>query len=179
MNYLKSYVSDISDIMSTFDSNEFLQSIELITATKAKGGKLVFVGNGGSAAIASHLSVDFTKACNIRGISFNEADLLTCFSNDFGYENWVVNALQYYVDPDDLVFLISSSGKSKNIVKAAEYCRSENINLITLSGFSTENPLRQIGNINIYADSDRYNYVEMVHHIWLVALVDYLSVDKS
>ena len=179
MNYLKNYISDICDIVSKLGTHEFLRAIELINSTKEKGGKLVFVGNGGSAAIASHLSVDFTKACNIRGICFNEADLLTCFSNDFGYENWVVNAIKYYVDPNDLVFLISSSGESKNILNAAEYCRSKKIKLITLSGFSPENSVRKIGNINIYIDSVRYNYVEMAHHIWLVALVDYLSVDKS
>ncbi len=68
------------------------------------------MGNVGSAAIASHASIDFTKSAGIRGITFNESSLLTCFSNDSGYENWVARALQFYADKNDLVFLISSSG---------------------------------------------------------------------
>ena len=71
-----------------------------------KGGKLIIVGNGGSSAIASHASVDFTKAAGIRAVNFNESDLLTCFSNDYGYENWVKKALEFYVDKDDIVILI-------------------------------------------------------------------------
>ena len=81
------------------------------------------MGNGGSAAIASHVSVDFTKMCKIRAVNFNEADLLTCFSNDYGYENWVKKALSSYADRGDLLICISSSGESKNIIKGAKFAK--------------------------------------------------------
>ena len=58
----------------------------------AAGKKVIIAGNGGSAAMASHVAVDFTKAAGIRAINFNEADLITCFSNDYGYEHWVAQA---------------------------------------------------------------------------------------
>ena len=175
MQYLESYHNKINNLMVQQSQHDFDKAISLIRACKARQGKLVFVGNGGSAAIASHLSVDFTNACSIRGVNFNEADLLTCFSNDYGYENWVVEALKSYVDADDLVFLISSSGQSQNILNAADFCEHKGIDLITLSGFSADNSLRQKGTVKIWVDSDEYNFVEMVHHIWLVALVDRIA----
>ena len=129
-------------------------------------------GNGGSAAIASHVSVDLTKNANIRSVNFNEADLITCFANDYGYENWVVEAIKAYTNINDLIILISSSGTSKNIVNAAKYCKDNNIDLITLSGFTKDNPLSSLGNVNFHIESTEYNYIEMSHHIILLALVD-------
>ena len=179
MKYVSKYMKNFAEILNGFGEDQFEATIKQINQTKLSGDKLIFVGNGGSAAMASHLSVDFTKACNIRSICFNEADLLTCLSNDFGYENWVVEALRFYADAQDLVFLISSSGTSANITNAADYCNEAGLKLITLSGFSSDNPLAVCGAINLHIPSQRYNYVEMAHHTWLVALVDRLSIDAD
>ena len=122
--------------------------------------------------MCSHVSVDFTKAAKIRAINFNEADLITCFSNDYGYEQWVVEALKSYADPSDLVMLVSSSGASPNIVNAAKYARKTNLDLITFTGFRRDNELKRLGSVNFWANSISYNVVEMVHHIWMLALVD-------
>ena len=73
--------------------------------------------------MASHVAVDFTKAAGIRAINFNEADLLTCFANDYGYENWVVKALEFYADEGDLVILVSSSGQSPNMLNGAKQAK--------------------------------------------------------
>ena len=179
MTYLQNYFAKIQKIGNTLDFQAFEKTLELIKNTSLNGGKLIFVGNGGSAAIASHMAVDFTKACGIRAVNFNEADLLTCFSNDYGYENWVVEALSAYADDNDLVFLISSSGSSPNIVNAANYCIKNELKLICLSGFKSSNPLAKLGDVNVWVDSTYYNFVEMVHHIWLVALVDKISVKNE
>ena len=128
--------------------------------------------------MSSHSSVDFTKACEIRSINFNEADLITCFANDYGYENWIKEALNFYADKDDLVVLFSSSGKSKNIVNAAEYCKKNKINLVTFTGFSRNNPVKKLGRLNFWVNSKSYNIVEMTHHIWILMAVDYLSKSK-
>ena len=72
-------------------------------------------GNGGSAAIASHFSVDLTKNSKIRCVNFNESSLLTCFSNDYGYENWIKKVLEFYANPKDLIILISASKQSLEI----------------------------------------------------------------
>ena len=179
MNYFKKYVNKISDISIALDEKDFVSATGLLQNAKRKHSKVIIVGNGGSAAIASHISVDLTKACGMRSINFNEADLITCFANDYGYENWVVEALRSYADVEDLVILISSSGTSQNIVNAARFCKIKDINLITLSGFDKNNPLSGLGDLNVWVDSKYYNFVEMIHHIWLVALVDKISIGDT
>ena len=144
-----------------------------------RGSKIIIAGNGGSAAMASHVAVDFTKAAGIRAINFNEADLITCFANDYGYENWVAKAIEAYGDPGDLVILISSSGRSPNIINAASYAKQHGFPLVTLSGFNSDNPLRNLGDINLWVDSKSYNIVEMTHHIWLLSVVDYIISEAN
>ena len=125
--------------------------------------------------MASHVSVDLTKQCNIRAINFNEADLITCFANDYGHNNWMKEAIKRYYDKGDLVILISSSGNSKNHIVAGNYCRNKNINLITFTGFDGKNKLNKLGKINFSLKSKNYNQIEMVHHIWLLLACDYIT----
>ena len=124
--------------------------------------------------MASHVTVDFTKAAGIKAINFNEADLLTCLANDYGYEHWVAKALEFYADEADLVILISSSGQSANILNGANQAKVMKLPLVTFSGFSAGNPLRTMGDVNLWVDSKVYNIVEMTHHVWLLAIIDYL-----
>tara|TARA_Y100000768_G_C23956161_1_gene672914 strand:+ start:904 stop:1446 length:543 start_codon:yes stop_codon:yes gene_type:complete len=168
-SFLKQYEESIQ---KDIDVNMLLSAAKLIKKMVNNNGKIILAGNGGSAAMSSHVAVDFTKNASIRSINFNEADLITCFANDYGYENWITKALEFYSEPNDLVVLISSSGSSMNVVNAAEYCNQNNIDLITLSGFSKDNSLKKLGNINFWVDSKEYNVVEMVHHIILLLLVD-------
>ena len=137
-----------------------------------RGNKVIFAGNGASAAMASHCAVDLTKSAGVRAINFNEADLITCFANDYGYEEWMAKAVEFYGNEGDVLVLISSSGRSKNVLQAAEKAKQMGIEVITLSGFEEDNPLRQAGSINLWVDSRAYNIVEMTHHIWLLAVVD-------
>tara|TARA_Y100001970_G_C14258493_1_gene877471 strand:- start:468 stop:1010 length:543 start_codon:yes stop_codon:yes gene_type:complete len=162
----------IDAINNDIDLDLLSKSADLIKETKNKGGKIILAGNGGSAAMASHVAVDFTKNASIKAINFNEADLITCFANDYGYENWVEQALKFYAEENDLVILISSSGNSMNMVNAANYCKKVNMDVITLTGFSKNNKLNNLGRINFWIDSDEYNIVEMTHHIILLLLVD-------
>jgi D-sedoheptulose 7-phosphate isomerase len=168
-SFLKQYQESM---LKDIDVNMLISAAKLIKKMVNNNGKIIFAGNGGSAAMSSHVSVDFTKNASIRSINFNEADLITCFANDYGYENWITKALEFYSEPNDLVVLISSSGSSMNVLNAAEYCNQNNIDLITLSGFSKDNSLKKLGKINFWVDSGEYNVVEMVHHIILLLLVD-------
>ena len=171
-DYFQNYTNSIKNLLDTVDDKLIDKSVELIKNTQSNDRKIYIIGNGGSASIASHVSVDFAKVAGVPSSTFNNANLITCFANDYGYENWVTEAIKAYTSKNDLFILISSSGTSKNIVNAANYCKKENINLITLSGFNSKNPLNQLGNVNFHIDSDDYNYIEMSHHIILVALVD-------
>ena len=174
MAFFPTYFEDIYAATKNIDEDILKTCAEAVRTTSKQGGKVIIVGNGGSAAIASHISVDFTKAAGIRAINFNEADLLTCFSNDFGFEKWVEKAFVYYADPKDLIFIISSSGSSPNMIRGAEKAKNMGIYVITLSGFEEANTLRTLGDVNLWVDSKKYNTVEMAHHIWLLAIVDYL-----
>ena len=130
-----------------------------------KGGKLIFVGNGGSAAIASHMAVDYTKNGGIRAIALNDAPTLTCLANDFGYENVFAKQLEYYATPKDVVVIVSSSGKSENIVRAAKHCDSFGVGckLVTLSGMNPANYIRRVGDLNFYVPAADYGLVELSH----------------
>lgn len=155
-----------------------LELKELILAAHARGGKIIFAGNGGSAAIASHCAVDFSKTAGVRCINFNEADLITCLANDYGYQWWIEKALRLYADELDLVVLISSSGRSPNVIRAAEYARSARLPLVALTGFDADNPLRAMADLSLWIDSHAYNVVEITHQVWLLAVCD-LIVGKA
>ena len=172
--YFSQYFVTISQGLKSIDSAQLEQAAAMVWAAHKSGKKVIIAGNGGSAAMACHVAVDFTKAASIRAINFNEADLITCFANDYGYENWVEKALEAYADSGDLAILISSSGKSQNILNAAEKANEMGLFVITVSGFLTDNPLRELGDLNLWVDSTEYNIVEMTHHVWLVAIIDYL-----
>lgn len=154
------------------------QATKLILKLNKKN-KIILAGNGASASISSHISIDFTKAARIRAINFNEANLLTCFSNDFGYENWIKKALDYYAFKDDIMILVSSSGRSKNIINAAKFAKKRRIKLITLSGLNSKNPLKKIGDINFFVNSKNYNVVETTHLTILLAIVENIISQKK
>tara|TARA_B110000027_G_C15899538_1_gene203450 strand:- start:36 stop:584 length:549 start_codon:yes stop_codon:yes gene_type:complete len=178
MNFFPAYFSRIASCIESVDLESLSQVSQKLREVGERGGKVILVGNGGSAAMASHVAVDLIKVGGVRAVNFNEADLITCLANDYGYEHWVEQALEFYADPVDLVVLISSSGRSSNIVNGAHKANQMKIPVITFSGFESGNPLRKLGEYNFWADSSEYNIVEMTHHVWLVALVDNLAADK-
>lgn len=139
------------------------RAIELIVGQTALGRKLMFVGNGASAAIASHQSVDFWKAGGMRAIAFNDPSLLTCIANDYGYPSVFEKPVEMFADPGDVLVAISSSGRSENIVRAAQMARARGCQVVTLSGFAADNPLRGLGDVNFYVPSKSYGHVEVTH----------------
>jgi D-sedoheptulose 7-phosphate isomerase len=179
--FLERYFEDLKTAMSPNHNvlDRLVLAKDILVTAQKKKKKVLVIGNGGSAAIASHMSVDLTKSAKIRAINFNEADLLTCFSNDFGYEHAYAKAIEYYGDEDDVLIAISSSGKSANILNAVKKARETNFKcIITFSGMSPENPLYQHGDINFWVDSKAYNIIENTHQIWMLSLVD-LIIGKS
>lgn len=177
-NYFKNYLEKFSKILSNYSHKDFLKVVKIIIEIKKNKKKIILVGNGGSAALASHVSVDLTKICKIRAINFNEADLLTCFANDYGYENWVQKALSFYADKGDLLICISSSGESKNIINGAKFAKKFGCKIITFTGFNKNNNLRKIGHVNLWLESKNYNFIEMVHNTWLLSIVDFIAKKK-
>jgi len=175
-NNSRQWLIDYFNLYNKFDYKDQIDKLislkDLWLKASSIKKKIIFCGNGGSAAMASHCAVDLTKNAGIRAINFNEADLITCFANDFGYENWISNALRFYAESNDVVVLISSSGRSQNIINAAKYAKKNDMNVVTFTGFDDDNPLKSLGDINFWVNSHAYNIVEMTHHIWILGIVD-------
>jgi D-sedoheptulose 7-phosphate isomerase len=140
----------------------------------AAGNKLIFVGNGGSAAIASHMATDYSKNGNIRSLALNDSAMLTCLGNDLGYDRVFAKQIELHARAGDLVIAISSSGRSANILNAVKAARDAQCKLVTLSGFAANNPLRGLGDINFYISSDRYGFVEIGHLTICHAILDFI-----
>ena len=126
-------------------------------------GRLIFVGNGGSASIASHMAIDWGKNGGFRSLAFNDAPALTCLGNDLGYENVFAKQIQMHGRREDLLIAISSSGRSPNILRAVEAMRDAHGTVLTLSGFDADNPLRRLGDRNLYVPAREYGHVEISH----------------
>ena len=148
-------------------SLEFFQGLEivarLIVEQTRSGKKIIFIGNGASAAIASHMSTDYWKNGGMRAISFNDSSLLTCISNDYGYEHVFEKPIEMFANEGDILMAISSSGKSENILRATQAARAKKCSVITFSGFAPDNPLSQLGDYNFHVPSPDYGQVEIIH----------------
>lgn len=136
---------------------------DLVRGQTAAGRKVIFVGNGGSAAIASHQAVDYWKNGGMRAVAFNDGALLTCVGNDFGYPHVFEKPVAMFADPGDVLIAISSSGRSENILRAVTAGETAGCRIVTLSGFEPGNALRGRGEVNFYVPSESYGYVEITH----------------
>ena len=130
------------------------------------------VGNGGSASIASHQSVDYWKNGGIRASAFNDSSLLTCLSNDYSYAEVFSKAVEMFGEEGDMIYCISSSGKSQNILNAAKSAKEKKCTVITFSGFEESNPLRKEGELNFYVPDFSYGFVEILHLFIIHSILD-------
>lgn len=149
-------------------------TIAILENCRCTGNKVMWIGNGGSAAIASHGAIDCWKNGGIKSVAFNEGPLLTCIGNDFGYAAVFEKPLEMFAEQNDVLIAISSSGKSENILNGVRQAKEKGCTTVTLSGFSPENPLRTMGDINFYVPSNHYGHVELVHGILCHSLIDLL-----
>ena len=150
----------------------FQQVLDVMEEVKSGGRKFCFVGNGGSAAIASHMAVDFSKRCEIRTQDLNSSAMLTCLGNDFGYAEVFSKQIELNAEPGDALIAISSSGKSANILNAVSAAVAAKCTVVSFSGFGADNPLRTAGNLNFYIGSPEYGFVELTHMALISAIID-------
>ncbi len=152
-----------------------LEIMALFGSLTVADRKLILIGNGGSAAIASHMAIDYWKSVGIPAICFNDGAQLTCLGNDYGYEAVFEKPVQVFARPGDILIAISSSGQSANILRGVEAAIRLGCTIITLSGFSPLNPLRRLGELNIYCSSHEYGFVELTHQIVMHMILDLMS----
>lgn len=144
-----------------------LSVVQMLVQARADRGSIYVVGNGGSAAIASHVVNDLVNVVKVRAATLHDSSLLSCMANDYGYENAFSRVLAQMANPGDILIAISSSGRSMNIRNAASQMIESGGVVLTLSGFSRDNPLRNLGDINFWIDSRDYGMVEVGHQFLL------------
>ena len=155
-------VTTLEDSSLSFTEGVHLAA-SLINRQNQRQRKVIFIGNGGSATVASHQAIDFWRNGNIPAVAFNDSALLTCISNDFGYEEVFSKPIATFTQAGDILFSISSSGQSKNILAGVRQAKEMNCHTITLSAFEPDNPLRQLGDLNFYVPTLSYGLAEIVH----------------
>lgn len=137
---------------------------DMLREANKKGGKAIFIGNGGSAAIASHMAVDYSKNKGVRAVALNDAAMLTMLANDYGYEQVFAKQIEYHGRKQDVAVIVSTSGRSLNIIAAAEAARERELRaVVTLSGMNPHNRLRTKGDLNFYVPCTDYGLVEIAH----------------
>ena len=171
-NFISKYFQEYTKCLSEVDYNQIIELSNLLKKQKRKNKKVILIGNGGSSSISSHVANDLSKLNKIIALDFSNVSMITCYINDYGNENWMKKALEINLMKDDLLIAISSSGKSKNIIKSCDYAKKNKINLVTLTGFYGKNKISKIGNLNIVVDSYSYNIIENIHQIILLMAND-------
>lgn len=170
MSVYSAYIGGLKD--AHHQESKHQRAVALASEVKQARGRIFFIGNGGSAAIASHMAADWLKNGNVAAQCFNDGALTTCLANDLGYDQVFAKPISLHGRKGDLLFAISSSGQSASVTNAVQAAYAIGLYVITLSGFSAENPLRQLGDVNFYVPSDRYGVVEVCHHAICHAILD-------
>ncbi len=155
------------------DYEQAMQGLmDIFSKTKARGGRVFFIGNGGSAAIASHMTADFMKNGGMKTYSLYDNSVTTCMGNDYGYEYVFSRPLGLLADKEDLLAAISSSGNSQNIVNAIQTAQQKGLNIVTFSGFKKDNRIINMGSYNVHVPVEHYGIVESIHNLILQQIVD-------
>ncbi len=179
------FAAYLQDLKATLDAIECTSKKGSLTVTSAiqeivsrigklrdEGKTMFWIGNGGSAAIAVHSTLDYFRTGNIKTQAFYDGPMMTCLGNDFGYQTVFQKPVELFANPGDMLFAISSSGKSENILNAVEAAQKKQCYIVTLSGFGADNPLRALGDINFYVPQNHYGYVELTHGVLCHSFLD-------
>lgn len=167
MNHFLKYVEALQNANI---EEEFLKFKDSFNKYK----NIIVLGNGGSNAVASHISQDYVKFHGKKSLVFSDPSMLTCYINDFGMDNAYVKFLEAYANNETLVILISSSGESKNILNCIKWCEETKTPYGILTGFNPNNTAREISKNSLWDYhilSESYGIVECVHQIFLHGVV--------
>ena len=182
MDYQKKLFDTLekSSVQSNIGNKFDIEDLKNIFKTAKKNShQIFFIGNGGSAAIAEHMSVDFLKNGRMRTVSMFAPPTLTCLANDYGYEYVFSKQLEFLANENDLLVAISSSGNSPNIVNAVNKAIELKMKVLTFSGFDSDNKISHSGDYNLYVPSHEYGTVESIHNLILQQIVDEIKSEEE
>ena len=181
MDYREEFLSTLNDIMICTDSGEKSDLEDLkkfFKSARREGNKIFFIGNGGSTAIAEHMTTDYLKNGHMKTVNLFATATLTCLSNDFGYEHVFSKQLEFMAQSGDVLVAISSSGNSPNILNAVNKAREMKMKILTLSGFDSDNKISKAGDYNLHVPSHRYGIVESIHNLILQQILDEINAEE-
>ena len=182
-NYQSNYIDSINK--GLIDSKYFVQNTEqsinlffdsindMLLNLKENNNRIFFFGNGASAAFANHMALDFSKNGKISSKSLSDSALITALSNDYSFDEAMVEYLKIEnVESNDLVVTISSSGNSPNILNVLNFCKNKNLTTLAFSGLERENKSILLSSYSIYVPMKTYGMVECIHQIFLHLILD-------
>ena len=169
--FFKNYFDILNSLLNKIKKKDISYLYNLVLK-KSKKGKILIFGNGANISNSSHFATDMTKNGKINVQVFNDPNLITCFANDYGFDNWIKKTIEYYGNKNDLIILLSASGESKNLLNAAKFCKKEKIHVVSITGFKKNNSLSKCCNFNLWIDSNSYNLIEICQTSILSSLVD-------
>jgi len=188
MNILKDYTEEIAaclleTIVTRLDGTVVPQSdameewVRLCKKVRdEQNGLLWFIGNGASATIAEHMSLDAMKAGRFKTGSCSETSYLTAICNDISADDLFAFKLDRQFTADDMLITISSSGSSPNVIRAINVCRAKGGIVVTLSAMKPDNKSRKLGDLNFFVPAKTYGLAEVCHaglmHCWLDLFLD-------
>ncbi len=175
-NYFSSYFENFKKLFNEIDQKRLENLYLALKKVEKEKSKILIFGNGAGASISSHFANDLANTKKIKALSFDNSAHLTCFSNDYGYENWVKKTIEIFAVKKDLVILISASGNSKNMINAAKYCKKKKIIYYPITGFNKNNSLNKLSKNYIWVNSNSYNKVEAMQLLILLSMVDKLNL---
>ena len=176
--YVSSFISGLEnmEVSTPTEKLSYKEGLNLsstiLREARANKKKIMIIGNGGSAAIASHMTVDFMKQAKIRTINFNDSSVLTALANDISYDEVFSHPIEKFADEGDILIGISSSGNSENIVRGAQMAAKFGCKVITCSGFNEDNRLRKLGDLNFYVPTQSYGIAETLHQLITHEIMD-------
>lgn len=141
MDLIDTYLTELEGVLRRISRDEIRQAVTVLLESWQARRTIFVIGNGGSAATASHMMADLNKYTAVEGLPrfrclalTDNVPLMTAQANDGLYADIFVEPLKNLLEPDDVLIAISTSGNSPNIVKAVEYAQARRANVIGLCG---------------------------------------------
>ena len=167
-------VNPFNEYVTTLQSAHMEEEFDKFKKAFKNHDRIIILGNGGSNSVASHISQDYMKFHKKKVSILSDPSMITMLTNDFGYEFAYQKFLEYYVEEDTLVIIISSGGESPNMLKCVDWCEDNKISYGVLTGFEPNNTIRSEASSalwNYHIASKSYGVVECVHQIFLHGVI--------
>ena len=180
--FADSYFAAVSQAASTVDRERIVAAATLLEEAHRQRASVFACGNGGSAAIANHLACDHCKGIAtdtalrpiVVSLSAN-IEIITAIANDIAFAEIFAYQLRVQARPGDVLVAVSSSGESKNIVRAVEWARDNGVKVIAMTGFAG-GPAARAADVNLHVATDNYGVIEDVHQSLMHILAQWLRM---